>query len=687
MFSKLILRNSKRERNENGLFLGSLIISIIAFYIILSLANQDVMIFLAKMESDAVNKLMKIVPVFYGVTLFILFFLIFYASNYQMERRRHEFGVYLIMGMRRFKLFALLLAEDIYNSLTALVIGLPVAVLLSELISLITARVVGMGIIEHRISFSCEAVWWTAFGFLSIKLAVFLILSGKISRQEIAKLLVDTPDGTKKQLHKGVYVLSLVLGTGCLVIAYCMAIKGMSWSGAGEMMLTVILGIMGTFLLFYGLRFVIGILTGCEGKNRQLHVFNFRQIQETVIHKSGTMAVCSLLILAAICFLGAGVAFASYHGAQQHVLDYTFQCSEKYPSVTVIRDTLEKYGLSGYFSDLSEMKIGHIQTSDDYDHAFQMDSVMTVLKEMDESDERDVLLNNFLLLETYPYLIALSDYNHLLSTAGKPELNLDVNEAGIYMDGDFTTPERIRILNDILVNRPVVYIDKTKFCLAGDVQSTSLVTDRYITLSFALILPDEVFEYYTQNKYEVFLNGVLSTDFIGETSLLQAVSKMNDKLNQTGLEYESYLQNMGRQLFYMVAASYITIYLAIIFLIIANTVIGVQFLMGQRKANRRFMTLVHLGATYEILCKASAKQINWYFGMPTVVAVVSSMFGIRALFRGLLPSGARDSLSGMLIISVAVILVLCVVEYLYMTVVKRSANKYLMTIMTPVREE
>ena len=48
MFSDLILRNSKRSRKENGLFFSSLVISIIAFYIILSLSHQDVMIFLAK---------------------------------------------------------------------------------------------------------------------------------------------------------------------------------------------------------------------------------------------------------------------------------------------------------------------------------------------------------------------------------------------------------------------------------------------------------------------------------------------------------------------------------------------------------------------------------------------------------------------------------------------------------------
>ena len=49
MFSDLILRNSRRSRKENGLFFGSLIISIVAFYIILSLSHQDVMLFLREM--------------------------------------------------------------------------------------------------------------------------------------------------------------------------------------------------------------------------------------------------------------------------------------------------------------------------------------------------------------------------------------------------------------------------------------------------------------------------------------------------------------------------------------------------------------------------------------------------------------------------------------------------------------
>ena len=64
MFSNLILRNSRRSRKENGLFFSSLVISIVAFYMILSISTQDVMLFLQKMESDAVDKLLLLIPAF-----------------------------------------------------------------------------------------------------------------------------------------------------------------------------------------------------------------------------------------------------------------------------------------------------------------------------------------------------------------------------------------------------------------------------------------------------------------------------------------------------------------------------------------------------------------------------------------------------------------------------------------------
>lgn len=230
MFFDLVSRNSSRSRKENGLFFASLLISVIAFYIILSLSQQDVIKFLMKMESDAVKKLVRMIPLFYGMTLIILFFLVYFASKYQLERRRHEFGMYLMLGMRRSRLFLLLLAEDVRSSVFVLAIGLPSAVLLSELISLVTARLAGLGIIGHRLNISLTAILWTAIGFALIKLAAFMILSRRIAGEEIGDLLNETPDGTKKELPSAVYALALLTGIILLAAAYAMAICGFSWN-------------------------------------------------------------------------------------------------------------------------------------------------------------------------------------------------------------------------------------------------------------------------------------------------------------------------------------------------------------------------------------------------------------------------------------------------------------------------
>lgn len=289
------------------------------------------MVFLKKMESDAVDRLFQIIPAFFVMTLVILFFLIYYASKFQLERRRHEFGVYLMMGMRRSKLFRMLLAEDIGSSLAALITGLPIAILLSELISLITAKCVGLGIVGHQVTFSIQAIIITAVGFLVIKLVAFLILSGKIAGQEIGALLVDTPEGTKKQFPAGVYAVSFVLGIICLAVAYSMAIGGRSWTTLRKMSETILIGFVGMLLLFYGMRFLSTVWQTQPWESR-LRVFNFRQVQENVIRKSSTLSISSILILATLCCFGAGIVIAFSYGNEKgniHIMDYTFENYEE----------------------------------------------------------------------------------------------------------------------------------------------------------------------------------------------------------------------------------------------------------------------------------------------------------------------------------------------------------------------
>ena len=499
----------------------------------------------------------------------------------------------------------------------------------------------------------------------------------------IGALLTETPEGTKKQRPAAVYAIALVLGIALLAAAYTLAIRGLAWSALRYMALTIVLGVAGTLLLFYGLRSGIGRLARRGGAGR-LRAFNFRQVEETVIHRSGTLAICSLLILAALCCFGAGVATARSSRAETHVLDYTFPTNSQ--SADEVRQTLTARGLDSAFSDIFEMRIGRVRTSTDYQNTVKFPALQRTIDAMPVSDERQQL-QYMLEAVGYPHLIALSGYNHLLAAAGLPELTLADDEAAVYCDSEVSLASRTALINRLIAESSAITIDGAPFTLRGQVQSVSVVTDRSITMSFALIVPDAVFDHYTQGDYDVYLDGVLAPSMTEGKSLMNAIADMNALLDPLGLKYESYLQNLGRELFYIVAASYLTIYLAIIFLVVANTIIGVQFLMGQQKAERRYRTLVRLGAEHDTLCRAARAQISWYFGLPVGVAAVSSLFGVRALFSGILSASAQSGMAEMMIVAGAMILLLCVVEWLYMAAVKRSSSRYLLGLMAPEREE
>lgn len=684
MFSKLVARNSKRDRKNNGLYFGSMIISIIAFYIILSLSHQDVMIFLQKMESDAVSRLFTIIPIFYISTLVILFFLIYFASSMQMERRKHEFGVYLTLGMRRQNLFSMLMLEDFRNNIIALGIGLPIAIMISELISLITAKIVGLGIIGHRFSLSFMAILFTIVGFMIVKFIAFIILSTRIANKEIGELLTYSPSGVKRMLPKGIYLVGSIIGIMFLVKAYHYGISGEAWDSTRNMGITVLLGTLGTILLFFGIRLFIGALVNL-GSKRKLHAYNFRQIQELVIQRSTVLAICSLLIFSALCLFGAGVAISSNSSNNQtHILDYTFKdndlAADENIDVNKVVKKLKDADLESQFEKIIEIKIGNPKA----DGEVSFENIVNILKNLKDSKNKEILIHN---LEQYDdcKLISLSGYNELRKAAKLNPIELKDNEAALYMGQEFLIDSVL--MNDVVQANPHIKIMGKTFKITEDVQSLPIVTDREITISVAMVVSDDIFAEYTGGTHSNYVSGILAPNIVEEKGLMQAIFATNEKLDKASIEYESYIQNMGRQLFFIISASYITIYLATILLVVANTIIGVQFLMGQRKSHRRYQTLIHLGATYETLCKSSGKQINWYFGLPIVIALINSFFGVRSLFTGILPSSVKANISQVFMIAIFIILLLVIFEVIYMGVVKSNSNKYLLSLMEPKREE
>ena len=675
MFYDLVNRNSKQNRKENGLFFVSLIMAIVAFYIILSLEKQDVIIFLKTMESEALDKLFLLIPALYGLSLFILFFLVYFAGKYQLDRRSKELGMYLILGMKRSKLLLMLFAEELWNSVLSLIIGIPIAMCISEIISLVTAKIVGLGIIGHKFSFSFSAVIGTVIGYFIIRFAALVILSGKFSKKEVTELLSESQVEKKREINKVIVSIKLVLGVVLLTVSFAIAIIGVSWANIKLMGLTVILGIGGIFLLFQGIGVLFEIILKKKNNISELKMFTFRQLQESVFLKPNTLAISSLLVLMAISCFAYGIPVGYlFNSKEAHVIDYTFEAKEE-----EVKSVIDKLELNEYIDGIYDMNIGMF-----YDGSFSANDLISAVENQRDGDDKDSLLNN-LQYRDRPYLISVTSYNKLLELQGKEQIILKDNEVALYNDTVFKVGD---VMENALKERPALYFDGEQYKLIDKYYNDSIVTDKLITIMYGLIVSEEVFNKYTdENNISTYWNATLNDGFVKEKGLMQAIAEVNEKLDTTGICYESYLQNIGRELFYTVAASYTTIYLAIIFLIIANTVMGVQFLMHQQKTKKRYKSLIYLGASYEMLCKSARNQTAWYFSLPIVIAAISSIFAVRALFTGIITKEMQEQVGKLMAISIVIIILICVIELIYMEFVKKSSDKNILKIMDIKRED
>lgn len=683
MFYNLVIKNSKRNRKENGLFFISLIVSIVAFYIILSLEKQDVIIFLKTMESQALDKLFLLIPALYGLSLFILFFLVYFAGKYQLERRSKELGMYLMLGMKRSKLLVMLFAEELWNSVLSLLIGIPVAIFISEIISLVTAKIVGLGIIGHSFSFSITAVIGTIIGYFIIRFAALIILSGKFSIKEVTELLSESQAEKKREINKVVVTIRLVLGVILLSVAFLIGIKGIAWRELKFMALLVIMGLLGIFLLFQGIGVLFEGMLKKKNNISGLKMFTFRQIQESIFLKPNTLAISSLLILMAVSCFAYGIPVGYlFNTKEAHVMDYTFEANKE-----EVEAIIKELDLEEYIDGIYEMKIGMF-----YEGKFSAEGLIKAVEKQDDSQGKDTLLNNLQYMDR-PYLISVSSYNKLLEIQGKEPIELNDNEVALYEDPEFKVGS---VMEMALKERPSTILEDNEYRLKDICYSDSIITDSMITISKGLIVSDDVFKKYTdENNVSTYINMTLDKEFVKKKGLMQAIAEVNKKLETTepgyigttGIRYESYLQNMGRELFYTVAASYTTIYLAVIFLIIANTVMGVQFLMHQQKTKKRYQSLTYLGVSYEMLCKSARSQITWYFSLSIAVAAVSSIFAVRTLFSGMVTVSMKEYVSKLMIISIPIIVLICMIELIYINIVKRSSDKNILKLMDIKRED
>lgn len=672
MFFKHIFKNAKKSRKENGLYFGSLIVAIVSFYVLLSLEDQDVISFLRTMESDAIQKLMILIKLVYVLSLFFLFFLIYFSSRYHLERRKKEFGMYQMLGMRRGKIFGLLMGETIYNSLISLLIGIPIALFLTELISLATIKIIGIGIIGHQFKFSYTGIIGTVIGFLLVQIIAMILLSISISKKEPLDLIKK--DSSKKQIissEKSRWIY-LIIGVILLIIAYLVAILLLKSLNLAVAIIVLVTGITGTFTFFKGISALIGnTLNKKSEKSSGLFTFTMRQIQENIFFESNTLSFSSLLVLLSmICIaFGASVAISNQDNTNRTV-DFSITASEEEIKETINTLDLNSYVENYYPVYLDSMRAS-LNSGDNEVLEFSWEGFRQKIEKMPESKSKKIILQ-YLTPDNYPYIISLESFNKMREASGKENLILENNEVAFYSNSGFYSED---FINEVLNENPYIIIQGEKYDLAKEYYIDNIVADRAITLSNALIVSDDLYKNLIGNTDYPIWNLNINNNLVEEKGLMQAISEVNEILFESGLQYESYLQGMGRNLFYIVTGSYLTLYLGIIFLIIGNTMIGIKFLIQLSSTKERYEILLKLGAEKSEVFKSAKSQVRIFFGLVIGASLISSIFGIWAMFNSFLNEESKKLLVYIGPIASVIIIMLVIVELIYIKIIDRTSYK------------
>ena len=311
MFSKLALKNVRRSVKDYGVWFLTIVFGVCLFYVFNALESQSVLRYLAQSPRvyivDSIKNLIGMLSVFVWV---VLAFLILYASGFLIRRRKKELGTYLLLGMERWQVARLLLAETVCIGAAALALGLVLGVLAAWGLSGFTAGLFAVPMTFFTFSVSIPALVKTALAFAAIFLLVMVYHAFAVSRCKLIDLMqANRVNQTLPQRSLGASVALFLVGIVLLVIAYAMLLTRGLLRVDALFWVMIGLGSLGTLLFFRSLSgFLLRICQSSKGLwYKNLNMFVLRQFNARINTTYRSMTVICLMLLLALGITASSV--------------------------------------------------------------------------------------------------------------------------------------------------------------------------------------------------------------------------------------------------------------------------------------------------------------------------------------------------------------------------------------------
>lgn len=320
MLCKLAWGNVRRAGKDYLVYLLTLTLAVTVFYAFNTISVQADLV----LEEEGMPELLG--TVMSGLTMFlavVMGFLMVYANNFIMKRRKKEFGLYQVLGMSRGQVSRVMAMETAIVSAGALALGIVLGVGFSQVMTFFTASLFKTQIRDFHFFFSPQAFFTTVGCLVAIFLVTLVFNLGVVRRAKIIDLMsAGRKNEAIKTRNPIVSAAIFILGTVLIGIAYFRLLRdGLPVDSApseidaamNQFMLTTGIVVAGTILFFFGLSgFLLKALQGARSLYwHGLNMFTVRQLSAKVNTVSFSMAIISMILFLAITSVTGGMSIAS----------------------------------------------------------------------------------------------------------------------------------------------------------------------------------------------------------------------------------------------------------------------------------------------------------------------------------------------------------------------------------------
>lgn len=234
--------------------------------------------------------------------------------------------------------------------------------------------------------------------------------------------------------------------------------------------------------------------------------------------------------------------------------------------------------------------------------------------------------------ETAEMIIKISDYNKIASLYGIEQYELKDNEYIVLCDFDGIGTIRDRVLADenILEIAGKEYKSKYNECKSGFIMmNTSHVNTGIILVPDSCNLTDDM-------KVQQLLVANYNAQTDEKRQEIEKIFTSNDSilvqnLTNKGIDVDGVtkISLMEASIGIATIVTFIAIYLGIIFLIASAAILALKQLTESSDNKQRYTILREIGCDEKMINKALFRQIGIFFGLPLILAIIHSIFGIQ----------------------------------------------------------